>query len=87
MDLRSGRTHAFEEGIYLVFRFENIGTSPRLDWIGEGLEELTIQWLSSAKQLVYSHDGRVNEMERTGTALNGKAQPGDDAARGSGDGC
>lgn len=55
-----------DEGIYLVFPFENVGTSPRLDWIGEGLEELTIQWLSNAGQLVYSHDGRLNEMDRSG---------------------
>ncbi|MGB2625174.1 MAG: tetratricopeptide repeat protein [Candidatus Acidiferrum sp.] len=69
--LGQNHTHS-EEGIYLVFPFENIGTSPRLDWIGEGLEELTIQWLSSAKQLVYSHDGRVNEMDRTGLPSTGK---------------
>jgi tetratricopeptide (TPR) repeat protein len=64
-----------DAGIYLVFPFEqlpcgvhcaNAGTSPRLDWIGEGLEELTIQWLSNAGQLVYSHDGRLNEMDRSG---------------------
>lgn len=58
-------THS-QDGIYLVFPFESVGTSPRLDWIGEGLEELTIQWLSNAGQLVYSHDGRLNEMDRYG---------------------
>jgi tetratricopeptide (TPR) repeat protein len=55
-----------EEGIYLVFPFENVGAPPRLDWIGEGLEELTIHHLSKAGQLVYSHDGRLNEMDRYG---------------------
>jgi Tfp pilus assembly protein PilF len=73
-------THS-EEGIYVVFRFEqlpcgvhcqNPGTSPRLDWIGEGLEELTIQTLSNAGQLVYSHDGRLNEMDRSGLPSTGK---------------
>ena len=34
--------------IYLVFPFENAGASPRLDWLGEGLEELTILRLSAA---------------------------------------
>jgi tetratricopeptide (TPR) repeat protein/TolB-like protein len=63
--LPQNHTHS-DEGIYLVFPFENVGTSPRLDWIGEGLEELTIQWLSNAGQLVYSHDGRLNEMDRSG---------------------
>jgi tetratricopeptide (TPR) repeat protein len=52
-----------QEGIFLVFPFENAGASPRLDWIGEGLEELTIQRLSAAGQQVYSHAGRLNEMD------------------------
>ncbi len=34
--------------IYLVFPFENAGASSRLDWLGEGLEELTILRLSAA---------------------------------------
>jgi tetratricopeptide (TPR) repeat protein len=34
--------------------------------MGEGLEELTIQRLSSAGQQVYSHSGRLNEMDRYG---------------------
>lgn len=55
-----------QEGIFLVFPFENVGASPRLDWIGEGLEELTIQRLSEAGQQVYSHAGRLNEMDRYG---------------------
>jgi tetratricopeptide (TPR) repeat protein len=52
--------------IYLVFPFESEGSSPRLDWIGEGLEELTIQRLSAAGQQVYSHEGRINELDRYG---------------------
>jgi tetratricopeptide (TPR) repeat protein len=55
-----------QQGIFLVFPFENLGASPRLDWIGEGLEELTIQRLSEAGQQVYSHAGRLNEMDRYG---------------------
>ena len=54
------------EPVYLVFPFENAGAPPRLDWIGEGLEELTIQRLSHAGLQVYSHAGRVNEMDRYG---------------------
>ena len=53
-------------GIYLVFPFENVGAPPNLDWIGEGLEELTIQRLSAAGQQVYSHAGRLNEMDVSG---------------------
>jgi tetratricopeptide (TPR) repeat protein len=49
-----------------VFPFENAGASPRLDWLGEGLEELTIQRLSAAGQQVYSHTGRTGELDRSG---------------------
>jgi tetratricopeptide (TPR) repeat protein len=61
-----------QEGIFLVFPFENVGASARLDWIGEGLEELTIQQLSAAGQQVYSHAGRVSEMDRSGLPSSGK---------------
>lgn len=54
------------QGIFLVFPFENAGTSPRLDWLSEGLEELTIQKLSAAGQQVYSHAGRTAELDRYG---------------------
>ncbi len=61
-----------QSGVYLVFPFENAGASPRLDWIGEGLEELTIQRLSAAGQQVYSHDGRQDELDRAGLPPNAK---------------
>jgi len=61
-----------QEGIFLIFPFENAGASTRLDWIGEGLEELTIQRLSAAGQQVYSHAGRVNEMDRYGLPSSAK---------------
>lgn len=59
----SSNNHA---GIFLVFPFENAGASPRLDWLGEGLEELTILRLSAAGEAVYSHEGRSNELDRYG---------------------
>jgi tetratricopeptide (TPR) repeat protein/TolB-like protein len=55
-----------QPGLYLVFPFENAGSSPRLDWLGEGLEELTIQYLSDGGEQVYSHAGRAGEFERYG---------------------
>ena len=55
-----------QEGIYLVFPFESVSSSPKYEWIGEGLEDLTIERLSSAGQQVYSHSGRLNEMDRYG---------------------
>jgi tetratricopeptide (TPR) repeat protein len=61
-----------QQGIYLVFPFENAGASPRLDWLGEGLEELTIQRLSAAGEQVYSHAGRLVELERYGLPHSSK---------------
>jgi Tfp pilus assembly protein PilF/TolB-like protein len=70
---RAGLPHAHsQDGIYIVFPFENVGASARLDWIGEGLEELTIQWLSNTGQSVYSHEGRLNEMDRYGLPSTAK---------------
>ena len=43
-----------------------------MDWIGEGLEELTIQRLSTAGQQVYSHAGRLNEMDVYGLPSSAK---------------
>jgi tetratricopeptide (TPR) repeat protein len=63
---RTGSAAAYQPGIYLVFPFENAGASPRLDWIGEGLEELTVQRLSAAGQQVYTRAGRIVELERYG---------------------
>src|SRR5260370_5521915 len=61
-----------QSGVFLVFPFENAGASPRLDWIGEGLEELTIQRLSTAGQQVFSHEVRLDEMDRAGLPPNAK---------------
>src|ERR1700741_5413301 len=61
-----------QSGIYLVFPFENAGASPRLDWMGEGLEELTIQALAAGGQQVYSHADRTTEQERDGLPFSAK---------------
>ncbi len=68
----SGAPGAPQQGVYLVFPFENAGASPRLDWLGEGLEELTIQRLAAAGQAVYSHTGRASEMDRDGLPASAK---------------
>jgi tetratricopeptide (TPR) repeat protein len=68
-----GRSPALpQSGVFLVFPFENAGATPRLEWIGAGLEELTIQKLSAAGQQVYSHEGRLDEMDRAGLPPNAK---------------
>jgi tetratricopeptide (TPR) repeat protein len=69
---RVAASEASQQGIYLVFPFENEGSSPRLDWLGEGLEELTIQRLSAAGQQVYSHAGRADELDRSGLPSTAK---------------
>jgi Tfp pilus assembly protein PilF/TolB-like protein len=66
------RSASSQQGLYLVFPFENNGSSPRLDWLGEGLEELTIQNLSDAGEQVYSHAGRAAELERYGLPTSAK---------------
>ncbi len=65
-------SQAANSGVYLVFPFENAGATPRLDWLGEGLEELTIQYLSAGVQQVYSHAGRTAELERNGLPPSAK---------------
>jgi tetratricopeptide (TPR) repeat protein/TolB-like protein len=69
---RAGSASPYQPGIYLVFPFENAGASSRLDWLGEGLEELTIQRLSAAGEQVYSHAGRLVELERYGLPRSSK---------------
>lgn len=69
---RAGSAAAHQQGIYLVFPFQNAGASPRLDWLSEGLEELTIQRLSAAGEQVYSHAGRLAELERNGLLRSSK---------------
>jgi tetratricopeptide (TPR) repeat protein len=64
--LQSAPALGNQQGIYVVLPFENAGASPRLEWLSEGLEELTIQRLSAAGEQVYSHAGRVAELERYG---------------------
>jgi tetratricopeptide (TPR) repeat protein/TolB-like protein len=54
------------QGIFLVFPFENDGASPKLDWLCEGLEELTILRLSASGQKVFTHAGRTSELDRYG---------------------
>jgi tetratricopeptide (TPR) repeat protein len=69
---RSAASTSPSRGLYLVFPFENAGASPRLDWLSEGLEELTIQYLSAAGEEVYSHAGRSGELERYGLPSSAK---------------
>lgn len=67
-----GTNGSAPSGVYVVFPFESAGATPRLDWLGEGLEELTIQALSAGGEQVYSHAGRTAEMERNGLPFSAK---------------
>lgn len=57
---------ANSQKVYVVLPFENAGAPAKLDWLGEGLEELTIERLTAAGEPVYSHAGRAAELERYG---------------------
>ena len=57
---------ANSQKIYVVLPFANAGAPSKLDWLGEGLEELTIERLTAAGEQVYSHAGRAAELERYG---------------------
>src|SRR5713101_3583145 len=69
---RAGTAATYQQRIFLVFPFENAGASTRLDWLSEGLEELTIQRLSAVGEQVYSHAGRLVELERNGLSRSSK---------------
>lgn len=58
--------------IYVVLPFENVSASAKLNWLSEGLEELTIERLSEAGEQVYSHSGRASELERYGLPRTSK---------------
>lgn len=65
-------TPATQPGIYVVLPFDNTNASPRLEWLSEGLEELTIERLSAAGGRVFTHAERVAELERYGLPHNSK---------------
>lgn len=52
--------------IYVILPFENAGAPAKVDWLSEGLEELTIERLTAAGEQVYSHAGRAADLERYG---------------------
>ena len=62
----SSATSGTPQKIYVVLPFESAGAPAKLDWLGEGLEELTIERLTDAGEKVYSHAGRAAELERYG---------------------
>ncbi|PYT81217.1 MAG: hypothetical protein DMG40_10180 [Acidobacteria bacterium] len=62
----TGRASANSQKIYVVLPFENAGAPGKLDWLSEGLEELTIERLTAAGEQVFSHAGRAAELERYG---------------------
>src|SRR2546426_5493247 len=63
------------QGSFLVFPFENTGGGPRLDWLSEGLEGLTIERLSAAGKTVFTHETRTTELRRDGPHSSAKVSP------------
>lgn len=68
----AGPQSGVSQKIYVVLPFENVSASAKLDWLSEGLEELTIERLTDAGEQVYSHDGRASELERYGLPQTSK---------------
>jgi len=56
--------------IFLIFPFENPGRTTRLDWLGEGLEELTIERLAAAGQQLFTHEERQAALEKSGLPMS-----------------
>src|SRR2546426_10554309 len=54
------------QGSFLVFPFENTGGGPPLDWLSEGVGELTIQRLAAAGETEVTHEDPTSELEREG---------------------
>ncbi len=50
----------------LIFPFENLGKSARLDWLSEGLAELTRERLTAAGQQVFTREERLAALEKLG---------------------
>jgi tetratricopeptide (TPR) repeat protein len=50
----------------VVFPFENIGHAGQLDWLGEGLSELTIERLGGHGLSVFSREERLDALEKLG---------------------
>jgi Tfp pilus assembly protein PilF len=57
-------------GIVLTFSFENTGQQVSLDWLGEGLAELTIERLAGQGLYLLSRQERLDELERIGLPVS-----------------
>lgn len=52
--------------IFLIFPFENSARATRFDWLGEGLEELTVERMAAAGERLLSHEERLAALEKSG---------------------
>lgn len=50
----------------LVFPFENLGRMAKLDWLGEGLAELSTERLAGQGPIVFSREERLATLEKLG---------------------
>ncbi|HJY85577.1 MAG TPA: tetratricopeptide repeat protein [Candidatus Acidoferrales bacterium] len=50
----------------LIFPFENYSSRAKLDWLSEGLAELSVERLANQGPLVFSRDERLAALERLG---------------------
>ena len=64
-EIRSPSAEARSESL-LIFPFENESRMASLDWIGEGLSELTVERLEDREVNVLSREDRLATLERMG---------------------
>jgi len=50
----------------LVFPFENRSRAPSLEWLSEGLAELSVERVKSGSRFVFSREDRLDALERLG---------------------
>jgi len=55
----------------LILPFENLGKDARLDWIGEGLAELSAERISGDGRLVFPREEWLSAMEKMGLPASG----------------
>ena len=55
----------------LILPFENLGKDARLDWIGEGLAELSAQRMAGDGRLVFPREEWLGALERMGLPASG----------------
>ncbi len=71
-DAAPGKAAPPERKAVLIFPFESTARAARLDWLGEGLAELTAERLVSHGQFVFSREERLAVSEKLGVPASAR---------------